>query len=88
MFARYVAIGDSQTEGLNDSDGRGGFIGWADRLARHLATANPDVLYANLAVRGRVTRQIHEERLAPAIVLQPDLITVMAGQVGHDIPSE
>jgi len=79
MFARYVAIGGSQTEGLNDSDGRGAFIAWADRLARHLATANPDVLYANLAVRGRVTRQIHEQQLAPAIVLQPDLVTVMAG---------
>ena len=79
MFARYVAIGDSQTEGLDDPDGRGGFIGWADRLAGHLAVANPDVRYANLAVRGRRTQQIRDQQLAPAIAMRPDLATVMSG---------
>jgi lysophospholipase L1-like esterase len=79
MFARYVAIGDSQTEGLDDPDGRGGFIGWADRLAARLAQVEPAVRYANLAVRGRVTRQIHEQQLAPALALQPDLVTVVSG---------
>lgn len=79
MFARYVAIGDSQTEGLNDHDGNGGFIGWADRLAGHLAVANPAVQYANLAVRGRVTHQIHDQQLGPALALEPDLVTLVAG---------
>ena len=32
-FSRYVAIGDSTTEGLDDPDGAGGYRGWADRLA-------------------------------------------------------
>ena len=31
-FRRYVAIGDSSTEGLDDPDGRGGYRGWANRL--------------------------------------------------------
>ena len=39
MFARYVAIGDSSTEGLEDPDGAGGYRGWADRLAQLLADA-------------------------------------------------
>ena len=36
MFRRYVAIGDSTTEGLEDPDGQGGYRGWANRFAEHL----------------------------------------------------
>ncbi|WP_405164020.1 hypothetical protein OG203_02535 [Nocardia sp. NBC_01499] len=32
-FARFVALGDSQTEGIGDPDGNGGYGGWADRFA-------------------------------------------------------
>ncbi|MFE0177859.1 SGNH/GDSL hydrolase family protein [Streptomyces sp. NPDC059002] len=78
-FARYVAIGDSQTEGLGDGDERHGYRGWADRLAELLAERNPDLTYANLAVRGRVTARIKAEQLGPALALKPDLVTVMAG---------
>ena len=76
---RDVAIGDSSTEGLDDPDGRGGFRGWADRLAQHVADAQGTLLYANLAVRGRRTRQVREEQLAPALAMRPDLSTVFAG---------
>ena len=52
-FRRYVAIGDSSTEGLEDPDGHGGYRGWADRLAQHIADAQDEPLeYANLAIRG------------------------------------
>jgi len=78
-YSRYVALGDSQTEGLGDGDDVGGHRGWADRLAEHLAAANPDVRYANLAVRGRLAAQVRSEQLAPALELRPDLATVMAG---------
>jgi len=78
-YERCVAIGDSQSEGLNDPDGRGGFRGWADRFAEHLATVNPSVTYANLAIRGKVTRQIRDEQLEPALALDPDLISMMCG---------
>ncbi|WP_433438778.1 SGNH/GDSL hydrolase family protein [Nonomuraea sp. CA-141351] len=78
-YARYVAIGDSQTEGLGDGDDTVGHRGWADRLAEHLAAANPDLLYANLAVRGRQAAQIRAEQLPAALALRPDLVTVMAG---------
>jgi uncharacterized protein (DUF952 family)/lysophospholipase L1-like esterase len=78
-FDRYVALGDSQTEGLNDPDGRGGFRGWADRFAELLCEANPRLQYANLAVRGRLLGAIRAEQLAPALAMQPDLATVMGG---------
>lgn len=57
-FERYVALGDSQTEGLNDPDGRGGFRGWADRFAVLLLATSPHLQYANLAVRGRLMAAI------------------------------
>ncbi|MFE0643725.1 SGNH/GDSL hydrolase family protein [Streptomyces sp. NPDC058877] len=78
-FLRYVALGDSQTEGLGDGDDITGLRGWADRLAELLAREHPDVLYANLAVRGRLAGQVRAEQLAPALALRPDLATVVAG---------
>lgn len=79
IFERYVAIGDSTTEGLDDPDGRGGYRGWANRLAERLAATQGSVQYANLAVRGLTTRQILEQQLERAAAMRPDLSTVVAG---------
>jgi lysophospholipase L1-like esterase len=78
-YERYVAIGDSTSEGLDDPDGRGGYRGWANRLAERIAAQQGSLLYANLAVRGRTTRQILDEQLALAVAMKPDLATVVAG---------
>ncbi|CAM5281654.1 SGNH/GDSL hydrolase family protein [Streptomyces aurantiogriseus] len=78
-YERYVALGDSQTEGLGDGDDTIGLRGWADRLAEHLARHNSGLRYANLAVRGRLAGQVRTEQLAPALALRPDLATVVAG---------
>jgi lysophospholipase L1-like esterase len=78
-YLRYVALGDSQTEGIGDGDDITGLRGWADRLAEHLAAVNPRLQYANLAVRGRLAGQVHAEQLGPALALRPDLATVVAG---------
>jgi lysophospholipase L1-like esterase len=79
QYHRYVAIGDSQTEGIGDGDDTTGYRGFADRLAARLAELNPDLLYANLAVRGKLAGEVHAEQLAPALELNPDLATVVAG---------
>jgi lysophospholipase L1-like esterase len=78
-FQRYVAIGDSTTEGLDDPDGRGGYRGWADRLAERIARHQGALLYANLAVRGLTARQIRERQLEAALELEPDLASVVVG---------
>jgi len=78
-FQRYVAIGDSTSEGLDDPDGKGGYRGWANRLAERIAAEQGSLLYANLAVRGLTTRQIREQQLAPALAMKPDLVTVSGG---------
>ncbi|MFJ2260472.1 SGNH/GDSL hydrolase family protein [Streptomyces sp. NPDC087844] len=78
-YLRYVALGDSQTEGLGDGDDVTGLRGCADRFAEELAKGSPDVLYANLAVRGRLAGQVRAEQLPPALALRPDVATVVAG---------
>ncbi|MBP2325561.1 lysophospholipase L1-like esterase [Kibdelosporangium banguiense] len=76
---RFVALGDSFTEGVGDPGPDGTFRGWADRLADLLADSRGPLSYANLAVRGLTTRQILESQLAAAVALQPDLVTVVTG---------
>ena len=79
-YRRFVALGDSTTEGLMDPlpDGSG-FRGWADRLAEMLAVLDPELRYANLAVRGKLARQVRAEQLDVAIALQPDLVSLLSG---------
>lgn len=79
LYLRYVALGDSQTEGIGDGDDVTGYRGFADRLAARLAELNPELRYANLAVRGRLAGEVHAEQLAPALALRPDVATVVAG---------
>ena len=76
---RYVAVGDSTTEGVGDPLPDGRLRGWADRFAEGLAARQGSVSYANLAIRGRRTRQILDEQAAAAVSLQPDLITAVVG---------
>jgi len=84
-WSRYVAIGDSFTEGIGDPEPEspGGFRGWADRVAEVLGEGTDDFAYANLAIRGRLLQQILDEQIEPALELRPDLVTISAG--GNDI---
>lgn len=79
-FRRFVALGDSTTEGLEDPyPGGAGYRGWADRLAERMAAHTPELLYANLAIRGRKLGQIHAEQTEPAVAMAPDLVSVVGG---------
>lgn len=79
MYRRYVALGDSQTEGLWDGDDTVGLVGFADRLAVLLEAHHPGLGYANLAVRGKTIRNVLDEQLPQALSLIPDLMTVCVG---------
>ncbi|MFF5793947.1 SGNH/GDSL hydrolase family protein [Paeniglutamicibacter sp. NPDC012692] len=84
-WRRYVALGDSFTEGIGDVDpsSPGGYRGWADRVAEQLSQGVEDFAYANLAIRGRLIAQIFDEQAGPALELKPDLISLCAG--GNDV---
>ena len=80
MWSRYVALGDSFTEGLMDEMGPDGRRrGWADRLACALWEMNPQLEYANLAIRGRLLGQVVDEQVPAAIAMEPDLVSLAAG---------
>jgi lysophospholipase L1-like esterase len=78
-YSRFVAIGDSQTEGLWDGDDTVGLRGFADRLAELIDGHYPGLTYANLAVRGRRIRDLLDDQLPRALAMGPDLITVCIG---------
>ena len=79
----FVALGDSFTEGLNDPAPGGGFRGWADRLAVLLAAQYPGLRYANLAVRGKLLREIVAEQVPAAAAMSPGLVSLAGG--GNDM---
>ena len=82
-YRRYVALGDSFTEGVGDPDPArpNGLRGWADRVAEVLddRAGASGFGYANLAIRGRKLHAIIAEQLDAAVALEPDLVTVYAG---------
>lgn len=85
LIRKYVAIGDSLSEGLGDwgfEHSREG-CGWTDRLAGLLgeqaAMYGQELEYANLAIRGSRMLEILTAQLEDAIALRPDLVTIMAG---------
>lgn len=92
-FRRYVALGDSLTEGMCDpadhqgADGANPWRGWADRLAEALAARaavdGRSFDYANLAIRGKLLTEICAEQVDPALALQPDLVSIIGG--GNDV---
>lgn len=84
-WSRYVALGDSFTEGIGDPEPRssGGNRGWADRVAEVLAEKTDGFAYANLAIRGRLLAQIMDTQVGAALELRPDLITFSGG--GNDL---
>lgn len=81
VFSRYVALGDSFTEGIGDPHpaSPNGLRGWADRVAEVLGQHNPGMRYANLAVRGRTMDEILAEQIQTAVMLEPDIVTIYAG---------
>ncbi|MEO7015629.1 MAG: SGNH/GDSL hydrolase family protein [Leifsonia sp.] len=90
-FTRYVALGDSITEGLCDAapGHPSGWLGWADRLAAILdgdaRLAGHPFEFANLAVRGRRIGDVVGDQIPRALTLRPDLVSVMVG--GNDLMS-
>ncbi len=89
VWTRFVAIGDSFTEGLCDVNPEhpDRYAGWADRLASSLSAvaeaSGKDFHYANLAVRGRLLEDVVGRQLDTALVFEPDLVSIVGG--GNDI---
>jgi lysophospholipase L1-like esterase len=81
---RYVAIGDSFTEGVGDELADGRVRGWADLTAQGWANSlGREFSYANLAIRGKLIWPIVAEQLEPALALRPTHLSFNGG--GNDM---
>jgi len=81
---RFVAIGDSFTEGVGDERPDGRVRGWADLVAQGWAdAAGEPIEYANLAIRGKLIQPIVAEQLEPALALKPTHLSFNGG--GNDM---
>lgn len=76
---RFVALGDSLTEGVGDPVGEA-WRGWAALLVAGLSDG-PDrsVEFTNLAVSGAQTRDVLERQTPAALALGPDVVSVVIG---------
>lgn len=82
-WRRFVAIGDSLTEGLGDPVEGYPTTPWADGIADAFKQVHPDFAYLNLGKRYLAAREVRETQLQPAIDFGPDLASVLAG--GNDL---
>ena len=81
---RYVAIGDSFTEGVGDELPDASVRGWADLVAQGWADSRGAAIsYANLAIRGKLMQPIVEEQLERALALRPTHLSFNGG--GNDM---
>ncbi|GAA4600826.1 SGNH/GDSL hydrolase family protein [Actinoplanes octamycinicus] len=86
MRMRYVAIGDSFTEGMGDTQPDGSERGWADLVAAGLAAGlGEPIQYANMAIRGRLLRPIVTEQLDAALALDPKPTLLSLNGGGNDM---
>ena len=55
------------TEGMSDEVINGNYRGWADRVADELTKGNPGFTYMNLAIRGKLLKQVVEDQIPAAL---------------------
>ncbi|WP_427923735.1 SGNH/GDSL hydrolase family protein [Streptomyces sp. cg40] len=76
---RFVALGDSLTEGVGDPVGEE-WRGWAALLADGLAGQPEDTVeFTNLAVSGAQSRDVLERQTPAGLALKPDVVSVVIG---------
>ena len=66
-YTRFIALGDSFTEGMQDEKVNNQYRGWADRVAEALASQTPGFTYLNLAVRGKLVGQVIDDQIPAAL---------------------
>jgi lysophospholipase L1-like esterase len=75
---RFVALGDSLTEGVGDPVGDT-WRGWAALLAGGLAPMTTSAEFTNLSFSGAQTRDLLERQTPQALEMRPDVASVLIG---------
>lgn len=66
-YTRFIACGDSFTEGMSDEIVDGQYRGWADRIADVMAHQRTEFTYANFAIRGKLIHQVAADQVPVAL---------------------
>ena len=82
MWSRYLALGDSVTEGVGDDVDDLTCRSWADWLADGLRQAQPELEYRNIAKRGATCATVLRTQVPEIELFGPDLVSVTIG--GND----
>lgn len=75
---RFVALGDSLTQGVGDPVD-GGWRGWAALLADGVGSDERPAVFRNLAVSGALSRDVAEHQAPQALEFGPDIASVVVG---------
>lgn len=67
IFERLIICGDSYSEGMSDEIIDGQYRGWGDRVADVMAQKSANFTYANLAIRGKLLKQVIDDQVPVAI---------------------
>ncbi len=78
-WRRFVALGDSITEGVTEPVAGYHPLPFADRVAAELRRARPDLAYLNLGRRNLRASEVRTRQLGPALAFRPDLALVVCG---------
>jgi lysophospholipase L1-like esterase len=70
------------TEGMQDEVINGKYRGWADRVADVMAENYENFTYANLAIRGKLVGQVHDEQVPIALGLANGPSTIVSFHAG------
>jgi len=79
---KFIALGDSLTEGLSDKYPDRTYRGWADRVADELSLVDTNFLYANFAVRGKLLEQVIADQVSVALPFITGNDTVVSFHAG------
>lgn len=82
MWSRYLAIGDSVTEGVGDDVVDLKCRSWAEWFAEGLRASIPDLEYRNVASRGATAADVLRDQTGEIRTFRPDLVSVTIG--GND----
>ena len=66
-YTRFIACGDSFTEGMSDEIVDEQYRGWADRIADVMAHQSTEFTYANFAIRGKLIHQVAADQVPVAL---------------------
>ncbi|MFI9003488.1 SGNH/GDSL hydrolase family protein [Streptomyces sp. NPDC053541] len=78
-MTRFVALGDSLSEGVGDRLPDGAWRGWAALLAQGVRPPGEPLAFTNLALSGAQSRDVAETQLPAALALRPQLASVVVG---------